>query len=285
MESTKKVVVLFGAGAIGVTIARKVGSGKHILVADLKAENAKKVADTLEMSGYDSSIITCNISSKEDIVKVARKAMEIGEVTNLIQAAGVSPSQAPVETILKCDLYGTAVILEEFGKIIAKGGSCIVISSQSGHRLPALTMEENHQLATTPVDELLSLPIVKQTMELGDTLRAYQISKRGNVLRVSGQAPVWGNRGARINSISPGIVITPLAHEELNGPRGAGYRAMLAKNPVRRAGTPDEVSGLAAFLMNNDEAGYITGADFLQDGGATSNYLYGEGRVDLTERK
>jgi NAD(P)-dependent dehydrogenase (short-subunit alcohol dehydrogenase family) len=281
----KKVVVLFGAGAIGVAIARRVGSDKHIIVADLKAENAQKVADTLEMAGYESSIITCDISSKEDIVRVVHKAVEIGEVTNLIQAAGVSPSQASVETILKCDLYGTAVILEEFGKIIAEGGSGIVISSQSGHRLPALTMEDNHQLATAPAEELLSLPITKQTMELGDTLRAYQISKRGNVLRVSGQAPLWGNRGARINSISPGIIITPLAHDELNGPRGAGYRAMLAKNPARRAGTPDEVAGLAAFLMNNDEAGYITGADFLQDGGATSNYLYGEGHVDLTEKK
>lgn len=268
-----------------MAIARSVGSGKHILIADLKEENAQRKADVLKLAGYATSTIACNIASKADILKVAQKAKALGEITNVIIAAGVSPSQASVEEILQADLYGSAVIIDEFGKIIVEGGSLVMISSQSGHRLPALTVEENHQLATTPVEQLLSLPIVRQTIAQGDTLRAYQISKRCNVLRVAGQAPLWGKRGARINSISPGIIITPLAWDELNGPRGAGYRAMLAKNPAGRAGTPDEVAQLAAFLMNNEVAGYITGADFLQDGGATSNFLYGEGKVDLTEKK
>lgn len=280
----KKVTVLFGAGSIGIAIARRVSSGRIILIADLKEENAKKAADVLEMAGFETATVSCNISSRADILKVAEKAQSLGDVYGLIQAAGVSPSQAPVKTILACDLYGTAVILEEFGKIMAEGGSGIVISSQSGHRLSALTPEEDKQLAMLPTEELLSIPMVQPEV-LTDTLKAYQISKRGNVLRVAGEAPKWAKRGARINAISPGIVITPLAHDELTGPRGAGYRAMLSQSPAGRAGTPDEVAALAAFLMNNEEAGYITGADFLQDGGVTASYLFGNMQVNLTAKK
>lgn len=202
------------------------------------------------------------------LVKIATG---LGDVKALVQAAGVSPSQAPVEMILKVDLYGTSMLLEEFGKVIADGGSAIVISSQSGYRLPALTPEQDEQLATTPARELLNLPFVKA---VDDTLRAYQISKRCNSLRVRGEAPRWGKRGARVNAISPGIIITPLAWDELNGERAEFYRDMLAKNPAGRAGTPDEVAALAALIMG-PEGGYITGSDFLIDGGATANFYYG----------
>jgi NAD(P)-dependent dehydrogenase (short-subunit alcohol dehydrogenase family) len=185
----------------------------------------------------------------------------------------VSPSQASPETILKVDLYGTALVLEEFGKVIAEGGAGIVIASQSGHRLPPLSIDQNHALATTPVEELLSLPMLRAG-EVKDSVHAYQLSKRGNSLRVMYEAVRWGARGARVNTISPGIIMTPLAKDELTGPRGAGYRRMIDGCPARRAGTPDEVGHVAALLMGAEGA-FITGSDVLMDGGVTACYWFG----------
>jgi NAD(P)-dependent dehydrogenase (short-subunit alcohol dehydrogenase family) len=198
----------------------------------------------------------------------------MGNITGLIHAAGVSPSQASPSTILKVDLYGTALILEEFGKVIASGGAGVVIASQSGHRLPALTPEQDKELATTLTEELLSLPLL-QLANVKDSLHAYQLSKRGNSLRVMAEAVKWGKRGARINTISPGIIITPLAKDELSGPRGDGYRKMIEVSAVGRAGTPDEVGNVGALLMGQEGA-FITGSDFLMDGGVTAAYWYGE---------
>jgi NAD(P)-dependent dehydrogenase (short-subunit alcohol dehydrogenase family) len=201
-------------------------------------------------------------------------ATELGEVAGLVHAAGVSPSQASPSTILKVDLYGTALVLDEFGNVIASGGAGVVIASQSGHRLPPLTVEQNKALATTPVEELLDLPFL-QPEQVSDPLHAYQISKRGNALRVMAEAVRWGKRGARLNTISPGIIITPLARDELTGPRGEGYRRMIEVSAAGRAGTPDEVGNVAALLMGPD-GGFITGSDFLMDGGVTAAYWYGE---------
>src|SRR6185295_14364609 len=192
----------------------------------------------------------------------------------LIHSAGVSPTQASPATILKVDLYGTALVLEEFGKTIARGGAGVVIASQSGHRLPPLTVEQNRALATTPVEELLRLPFL-QSAQMKDSLHAYQLSKRGNSLRVMAEAVRWGKRGARVNTISPGIIVTPLAKDELNGPRGEGYRRMIDMAPAGRAGTPDEVGAVAALLMGSDGA-FISGSDILMDGGVTSAYWYGD---------
>jgi len=268
----KDVVVLVGTGSIGQAIARRVGAGKHIVLGDLKLEAALAAAKIFEGAGFETSTIAVDISNRESILKLALHAQKFGAVKNLICAAGVSPSQAPVEKILQVDLYGTAVLLEEFGKIIADSGSGVVISSQSGHRLGALTEEQNFQLATTPTEELLNLPFLKA---IADTLKAYQFSKRCNVLRVAGQATSWGKRGATINSISPGIIITPLAADELKGPRGEGYRKMLEASPAKRAGTPDEVGDLAQFLMSS-RGKFISGADFLIDGGTTASYWFGD---------
>lgn len=146
-------------------------------------------------------------------------AAGLGDVTGLIHAAGVSPTQAPTATILKVDLYGTALVLDEFGNVIARGGAGVVIASQSGHRLPPLSIEQSRALATTPTEELLGLPFL-QADQVKDPLHAYQISKRGNSLRVMAEAVRWGKRGARVNTISPGIVMTPLARDELSGVRG-----------------------------------------------------------------
>ena len=268
----KEVVVLVGTGSIGQAIARRVGAGKKIVLGDLKIEAAQSAAKILSDAGFDTSTVAVDISNRESILNLVEHAQKFGSVKNLINAAGVSPSQAPVSAILKVDLYGTAVLLEEFGKIISDGGSGVIISSQSGHRLPALTEEQNFQLATAPTEELLNLPFIKT---ITDTLKAYQYSKRCNVLRVAGQATAWGKRGATINSISPGIIITPLAADELKGPRGEGYRKMLEASPAGRAGTPDEVGDLAKFLMSS-RGRFISGADFLIDGGTTASYWFGD---------
>lgn len=225
-------------------------------------------------AGYEVSVATVDVSLRENVHALVKTATGLGDVTGLIHAAGVSPSQATPATILKVDLYGTALVLEEFGNVIAHGGSGIVIASQSGHRLPPLTVEQNRALATTPVEELLSLPFL-QSAQVTDSLHAYQLSKRGNSLRVSAEAVRWGKRGARVNTISPGIIITPLAKDELTGPRGEGYRRMIELSAAGRAGTPDEVGTVGALLMGPD-GGFITGSDILMDGGVTAAYWYGE---------
>jgi len=269
-----QVIVLIGAGSIGIAIARRVSAGRHLLLADLRQETADAAAKVLADAGFTVSTAIVDISKRGSIEALVASATAIGEVTGVIHAAGVSPSQAPPETILHVDLYGTAVILETFGNVIAKGGSAVVIASQSGHRLPALTAEEDKLLATTPADELLALPML-QPDKVTDPLNAYQLSKRGNALRVKAEAVRWGKRGARVNTISPGIIMTPLANDELSGPRGEGYRRMIDLSPVGRAGTPDEVAAVGALLMG-DEGAFITGSDFLMDGGVTASFFYGE---------
>ena len=270
----KNVIVVIGPGQIGQAIARRVGIGKRVLLADLREDNAKAAAVVMANAGYDVSTATVDVSSRDAVHALVRAATTLGDVTGLIHAAGVSPSQALPATILRVDLYGTALILEEFGNVIASGGAGVVIASQSGHRLPPLTVEQNKALATTSVEDLLNLPFL-QPDKVTDPLHAYQISKRGNSLRVMAEAVRWGRRGARINTISPGIIITPLANDELKGPRGEGYRRMIEISAAGRAGTPDEVGNVAALLMGPD-GGFITGSDFLMDGGVTAAYWYGD---------
>ena len=270
----KDVVVVLGAGSIGQAIARRVSAGKQILLADLRLENASAAAKTLFDAGFSVTTMQVDVSSRASVHALVEEATKLGPVTGVIHAAGVSPSQASPQTILKVDLYGTALVLEEFGNVIARGGAGIVIASQSGHRLPPLSVEQNASLATTPVEELLSLSWL-QPDQIKDSLHAYQISKRGNSLRVMAEAVRWGKRGARVNTISPGIIITPLANDELAGPRGSGYRRMLEICAAGRAGTPDEVGNVGALLMG-PEGAFITGSDFLMDGGVTAAYWYGE---------
>jgi len=269
-----EVIVVIGAGQIGQAIARRVGAGKRVLLADLREDNAKAAADVFADAGFEVSTAAVDVSSRKSVHALVDAATARGDVTGVIHAAGVSPSQAPVEAILAVDLYGTALVLEEFGNVIAPGGAGVVIASQSGHRLGALTAEQDAALATTPTDELLSLPML-QPDQIKDTLHAYQLAKRGNSLRVMAEAVRWAKRQARVNTISPGIIITPLARDELTGPRGEGYRRMIELAPVHRAGTPDEVGTVGALLMGADGA-FITGSDILMDGGVTASYFYGE---------
>lgn len=269
----KEVMILTGAGQIGMAIARRMGAGKKIVVGDKSAENARAAARTMNQAGFDAASVEMDLSSRESMLNLIAEAQHYGEISMLVNAAGVSPSQASMETILNVDLYGTAVLLEEVGQVIRAGGSGVTISSQSGHRMPALTPEQDEQLAMTPTEELLKLPLL-QPGQMADTLHAYQMAKRCNVKRVMAEAVKWGARGARINSISPGIVVTPLAIDEFNGPRGDFYKNMFAKCPAGRPGTADEIAHVAELLLSSKGA-LITGADFLIDGGATASYFYG----------
>lgn len=268
-----EVLVVVGPGYIGQAIARRVGSGKRVLLADLRRENADAAAQIFLSAGFDAQAAQVDIASRRSVQALLAQAQTLGAITGLVHAAGVSPSQASPQTILRVDLYGTALVLEEFGNVMARGGSGIVISSQSGHRLPALTAEQNKALALTATEELLALPML-QPDQVTEPLHAYQLSKRGNALRVMAEAVRWGRRGARINAISPGIIMTPLARDELSGPRAGGYRRMIEQCAAGRAGTPDEVAHLAALLMGTEGA-FITGSDFLIDGGVTAAYWFG----------
>lgn len=273
MNTRKDILVLVGAGQIGMAIARRMGHGRKIFVADWKHENANSATRIMKEAGFDVVPLEVDISSKSSILRLIETVQKEGEISTLINAAGVSPSQGSIEQILAVDLYGTAVLLEEFGKVIKEGGTGVTISSQSGHRMPALTVEMDRQLALTPTEELLDLEALKPE-NIKDNLHAYQMAKRCNVKRVMAEAVKWGKRGARVNSISPGIIITPLALDEINGPRGDFYKNMFAKSPAGRPGIADEVANVAELLLS-DSGAFITGSDFLIDGGATASYFYG----------
>lgn len=270
---SKKVMILAGAGQIGMAIARRMGYGMKIVIGDINIRNAETISDIMNKAGFDTEAMEMDLSSRNSIRHIIKEAQKYGEISMLVNAAGVSPSQPSVETILKVDLYGTAVLLEEVGEVIAEGGTGVTVSSQSGHRLPALTPEQDRLLALTPTEDLLSLEMLRPE-NIENTLHAYQLAKRCNVKRVMAEAVKWGERGARINSISPGIIVTPLALDEFNGPRGDFYKNMFAKCPAGRPGTADEVANVAELLMSQRGA-FISGADFLIDGGATASFFYG----------
>ncbi|POZ60426.1 SDR family oxidoreductase [Chromobacterium alticapitis] len=270
----KETLVVVGAGQIGQAIARRIGVGKQIVLASLRIEEAEQAVELFRHAGFSATAASVDVSSRASVSALVEQACQLGPITGLIHAAGVSPSQAPVAAILRVDLYGTALVLELFGNVMASGGSAVVIASQSGHRLPALSQQQDRLLALTPAEELLQLDFLQPGQVL-DTLHAYQLSKRANSLRVMAEAVRWGQRGARVNTISPGIIITALANDELNGPRGAGYRSMISGSPVGRAGTPDEVGHVAALLMGPDGT-FITGSDILMDGGVTSAFRFGD---------
>lgn len=273
MKKDKDAIIWMGAGQIGLAIVRRIASGKKVIIGDKSIEHSQAAAEILNHTGFDAIAMEADLSSRESILAVISEAYRYGNIKYLVNAAGVSPSQASIETILEVDLYGTAVLLEEVGKVIAEGGCGVTISSQSGHRMPALTPEEDLLLATTPTGKLLSLELL-QPENIRDTLHAYQMAKRCNVKRVMAEAVKWGERGARINSISPGIIVTPLAIDEFNGPRGDFYKNMFAKCPAGRPGTADEVAHVAELLLS-EKGEFITGSDFLIDGGATASYFYG----------
>ena len=270
---TKDVMLVTGAGQISMAIARRMGYGKKIVLGDRSIDNAKAIAKTLTEAGFDVVTFEMDLSSRQSIKEMIAYAQTFGDIKYLVNGAGVSPSQASIATVLKVDLYGTSVLLEEVGKVIAKGGAGVTISSQSGHRMPALTAEQDLALAITPTEELLTLDFLQEN-KIENSLNAYQLANRANEKRTMYEAVRWGERGARINDIAPGIIVTPLAIDEFNGIRGDFYKNMFAKSPAGRPGTADEVADVAELLMS-ERAQFITGSTFLIDGGATASYFYG----------
>ncbi len=269
----KDVVILTGAGQIGMAIARRISAGKKLMIGDKSVKNGEEITKIMTEAGFDAVFVECDLSSRDSVKNLIAEAQKYGEIAHLINAAGVSPSQAPIEAVLAVDLYGTAVLLEEVGKVIKDGGSGVTISSQSGYRMEQLGAEKDKALAMTPTEELLSLDFL-QPENIKNTLHAYQLAKRANGKRVMYEAVRWGERGARINAISPGIIVTPLAIDEFNGLRGDFYKNMFAKSPAGRLGCADEVAALAELIMG-PAGNFITGSDFLIDGGATASYYYG----------
>lgn len=269
----KDVMIVTGAGQISMAIARRIGYGKKIIMGDKRIENAKTIAEVMNNAGFDVVPFEMDLSSRESIFNMIDEAKKYGPITMLVNGAGVSPSQAPIEAILNVDLYGTAVLLEEVGKVIEPGGVGVTISSQSGFRMKQLTPKEDEQLACTPTEKLLNLDLLK-VENIQDTLHAYQLAKRCNEKRVMAESVKWGEKGARINAIAPGIVVTPLAIDEFNGPRGDFYKNMFASCPAGRPATADEIANVAELLMS-DKGAFITGSTFLIDGGATASYYYG----------
>lgn len=261
----KEVIVMIGAGGIGIAIARRQGFGRTALLADFNPLTLASAAQSMRDAGYAVETQLADVCSRESVEALAAKAASLGSVTQLVNTAGLSPNMAPIEGVLKVDLYGAALVFEVFGEVIAPGGSGLIISSMAGHMLPALPPEQDQALIHTPTEELLALPFLQPEV-IPNSVVAYMIAKRANHLRVQASAISWGKRGARVNSISPGIVVTPLAQHELNSEIGDMYRAMVEASPARRMAPPEEIAIAASFLLGPDAA-FVTGSDLLIDGG------------------
>jgi len=275
----KQVVVVIGAGGIGLAIARRQGTGRTVLLADLNQELLATSAATLLDAGHTVETHAVDLSSRESLKQLADHAAAIGDVVNVVIAAGVSPVQAPKDRVIAVDLIGTAIALEEFGRVIAPAGAGIVIASMAGHMIPALTPEQDHALAHTPADALADLELLSDET-VPNPGAAYALAKRANSLRVRAAAVEWGERGARVNTISPGIIITPLARDEMAGPGAEGYRRMIENSAAGRPGTTDEIATVAALLLGSDGA-FITGSDLLIDGGVVAGIRSGRIQVGL----
>lgn len=264
----KDVAVVTGAGGMGRAIARRVGSGRRVLIADFDEAALDAAADLLRGEGHDVSAEVVDVSDHRMVAALADAAAGMGRVTHVAHTAGLSPVQAPTEAILRVDLVGVAHVLDEFARVVAPGGAGVVISSMAGHMAAGWPPDQERALATTPARELLSLPFLVPEA-LGDPGSAYVLAKRATILRVQAAAAGWGERGARINSISPGVISTPMGRQELAGESGEQMRAMVDLSATKRLGTPDDIAAVAAFLLD-PQAGFVTGTDLLVDGGVVA---------------
>ncbi|WP_433528559.1 SDR family oxidoreductase [Micromonospora sp. CA-263727] len=273
-----EVLVVIGAGGMGVAASRRVGAGKTVLLGEYDETTLNAAALALRDEGQQVHAQVVDISSRESVRALARMAADLGPVRQVIHTAGLSPAQASVESILRVDLLGTAFILDEFAQVITMGGAGVVISSMSGHLVAPPSYEVERQLALTPADELLALPAA-DAAAFATAGHAYSFSKRANQLRVRAASAGWGARGARINSISPGVISTKMGQQELASPAGAGMRAMVEASGAGRLGSPDDIAAAAEFLLS-DGASFITGTDLLVDGGVVA--AVSTGRIDLS---
>jgi NAD(P)-dependent dehydrogenase (short-subunit alcohol dehydrogenase family) len=265
---TSEVLVVVGVGGMGQAIARRQGPGKTVLLADIDQEKMELVAKSMTRDGHVVQTLDVDVASADSVDRLARRATELGAVTQLVHTAGLSPTQASAEAVLRVDLLGVALILEAFGNVIAPGGAGIVVASMAGYLFSVLNAEQERALAQTPAPELLTLACVDPG-SVTDSALAYGLAKRANHIRVRAASTGWGQRGARVNSISPGCIATPMGHLELASPIGDGIRDIVAASATGRLGTPDEIAAAAAFLLSPDAA-FITGIDLLIDGGVVA---------------
>lgn len=275
----KEVVALLGAGSMGMAIAERVAQNRIVLLGDISEKALETSRQKLEYSGYHVETMRVDASDKDNIYAFAKKAKELGNVKYYIHTAGASPNQTNPQHMIKLDLIGSAYALDAFGEVMAKGGAGILISSQTGYMLPQpLTNEEECALTMTPADELSQLPMLQPNVIVNSGI-AYVMSKRANQLRVRKAAIDWGKRGARINTISPGVVVTPLAYDEFRA-AGEGYQKMIEASAMHRVGNPAEIANAAQFLLS-DQASFITGTDLLVDGGTIAAIKTGEYKLTI----
>ncbi|AMM08510.1 SDR family oxidoreductase [Streptomyces albidoflavus] len=263
----RNVVVVIGVGGMGEAIARRQGPGNRLVLADFDEATLAAVAERLRGQGHEVVTQAVDVSSASSVTALAEAAAGLGPVTQVVHTAGLSPVQASPAAVLRVDLLGTALVVEEFGHVVAPGGAGVVIASMAGHMLRTpLTAEQESALAHTPAGELLRLPFADPEA-LGQG--AYGLAKYGNRLRVQAASAAWGARGARINSVSPGVIATPMGQQELDGVSGRTMRAMVAASGTGRLGTPEDIAEAAAFLLGPG-ASFITGNDLLVDGGVVA---------------
>ena len=275
----REVVALLGAGSMGMAIAERVAQNRIVLLGDISEKNLAASAEKLQFSGYEVETMKVDASDKESIYAFAKRAAELGPVKYYIHTAGASPNQTNPQHIITLDLVGSAYALDAFGEVMARDGAGILISSQTGYMLPQpLTNEEEYALTMTPADELATLPMLQPEVVSNSGI-AYILSKRANQLRVRKAAMDWGRRGARINTISPGVIVTPLAYDEFRA-AGEGYQKMIETSAMHRVGNPAEIANAAQFLLS-DQASFITGTDLLVDGGTIAAIKTGEYQLTI----
>ena len=268
------VLVVVGVGGMGQAIARRLGSGDGILLADLNATDLEQAAEKLRGEGFDVTTQVVDVSSRASVHELAMTAASLGPITRVAHTAGLSPVQAPTAAIIAVDLIGVAHVLEEFEKVVAAGGAGIVIASMGGHMTRPIPPEQEAQLARTPSDHIAELPFVAVD-QFDDAGSAYSYAKRANVMRVRAASVGWGKKGARINSISPGVIATPMGLAELDSPTGGAMRAMIDGSALRRLGTPEDIATAAEFLLG-PHANFISGTDLLVDGGVIGALTTGQ---------
>lgn len=263
VKAGKEVLVVIGSGGMGLSIARRVGAGRVILLADISRSCLDAASEALSGDGHHVLTREVDVTSRSSVAAVADAAASTGRVTAVVHTAGLSPQQASANAVMAVDLLGVALSIDEFGRVIEPGGAGVVIASMAGHLQPALDPEVERQLAATPTDELLGL---QACSSITDSRLAYPFAKRANQIRVAAAAAAWGERGARINSISPGVISTAMGRLELSGESGGLIQAMVGNAGLRRIGTPDDIAAATQFLLG-PAAAFITGTDLLVDGG------------------